>query len=135
MAYLQAMEMKIGTGAPWEDKVGYSRGVRKGQHIWISGTAPVKDGKTFAPGDPYAQAICCLEIIQSTLISLEAKLEDVVRTRIFVTDISQWEAIGQAHSEYFGNVRPATSMVEVKQLIDPEMLLEIEVDAFISNIA
>ena len=129
------MEMKIGTGAPWEDKVGYSRSVRKGPHVWISGTAPVKDGKTYAPGDPYAQAICCLEIIRDALIAVQASLEDVVRTRIFVTDISQWEAIGRAHAEFFGTIRPATTMVEVSLLIDPDMLLEIEVEAYISNIA
>ena len=129
------MEIKIGTGAPWEDIVGYSRAVRKGPHVWISGTAPVKDGKTFAPGDAYAQAICCLEIIADALSKVEATLEDVVRTRIFVTDISQWEAIGKAHGEYFGTIRPATTMVEVTKLISPDMLLEIEVEAFINNIA
>ena len=129
------MEIKIGTGAPWEDIVGYSRAVRKGPHVWISGTAPVKDGKTFAPGDAYAQAICCLEIIADALEKVQASLEDVVRTRIFVTDISQWEAIGKAHGEYFGEIRPATTMVEVTKLISPDMLLEIEVEAFINNIA
>ena len=135
MEYLRGMEIKIGTGAPWEDTVGYSRAVRKGPHVWISGTAPVKDGKTFAPGDAYAQAICCLEIIADALKKVEASLEDVVRTRIFVTDISQWEAIGKAHGEYFGEIRPATTMVEVTKLISPDMLLEIEVEAFINNIA
>ncbi len=129
------MEMKIGTGAPWESKVGYSRAVRKGPFVWISGTAPVKDGKTFAPGDAYAQAKCCLEIIADALAQVEASLEDVVRTRIFVTDISQWEAIGRAHAEYFGDIRPATTMVEVTQLISPDMILEIEAEAFINNIA
>jgi enamine deaminase RidA (YjgF/YER057c/UK114 family) len=106
--------------------------VRTGPHIAVSGTAPVTpDGEVFAPGDAYAQAQRCIEIIAGALAELGAGLEHVVRTRLFVTDIGQWEAIGRAHGEAFGDIRPAATMVQVAALIDPEMLVEIEADAFV----
>ena len=122
----------VSTGAPWEKKVGYCRAVRTGPHISVSGTAPVgEDGEVVGIGDAYAQAKRCIEIIAGALADTGAGLEHVVRTRMFVTDISQWEAIGRAHGEAFGEIQPATSMVEVRALIDPDMLVEIEADAFV----
>jgi enamine deaminase RidA (YjgF/YER057c/UK114 family) len=122
----------ISSGAPWEAKVGYSRAVRTGPHIAVSGTAPVaEDGSVYAPGDAYAQATRCIEIIAEALHAAGAGLEHVVRTRMFVTDISQWEAVGRAHGEAFGDIRPTSTMVEVSALIDPDMLVEIEAEAFV----
>ncbi len=122
----------VSSGAPWESTVGYCRAVRTGPHISVSGTAPVgPDGEVVGVGDPYAQAKRCIEIIAAALAEAGAGLEHVVRTRMFVTDIGQWEAIGRAHGEVFGAIRPATSMVEVSALIDPDMLVEIEADAFV----
>ena len=124
----------ISTGAPWEETVGYCRAVRVGPHISVSGTAPVgADGEVVGVGDAYAQACRCIEIIERALNEAGAGLQDVVRTRMFVTDISQWEAIGRAHGEAFGSIRPATSMVEVRALIDPDMLVEIEADAIVTE--
>lgn len=120
----------ISSGAPWEDVVGYSRAVKIGNTIEVSGTAPVQSGQVKGE-TAYDQAIVCLEIIQRTLEQAGASLKDVVRTRMFVTDISQWEEYGRAHGEYFGKIKPATSMVEVSQLIDPKMLIEIEATAVI----
>ncbi len=122
----------ISTGARWEARVGYCRAVRTGPHIAVSGTAPVgDDGEVVAVGDAYAQARRCIEIIAGALGEAGAGLEHVVRTRIFVTDIGQWEAVGRAHGEAFADIRPATSMVQVAALIDPDMLVEIEADAFV----
>ncbi len=126
------MERQIFTsGAPWEDKVGYSRAVRVGNTIEVSGTAPIRDGKTVGE-TPYEQAKVCLEIIEETLARAGAKLEDVVRTRMFVTDISLWKEFGKAHGEYFGEIKPATAMVEISALIDPKMLIEIEATAVVA---
>lgn len=123
----------VSTGAPWEGTVGYCRAVRTGPHIAVSGTAPVTaEGDVFAVGDGHAQTQRCIEIIAEALAKLGAGLENVVRTRIFVTDISQWEAIGRAHGESFGDIRPACTMVQVAALIHPDMLVEIEADAYVS---
>ena len=124
----------IHTGAPWESIAGYCRAVRVGQHVAVSGTAPVgEDGEVVAPGDAYLQAKCCIEIIDGALREAGAELRHVVRTRMYVTDISQWPAIARAHSEAFAEAPPATSMVEVSQLIDPAMLVEIEADAIVES--
>ncbi len=122
------MRNNISSGAPWEDTVGYSRAVQIGNTIEISGSAPVKNGQPVY-GSAYEQAICCLEVIKETLNKCGATLEDVVRTRMYVTDISLWEEFGRAHGEYFKDINPATSMVEVRKLIDPKFLIEIEATA------
>jgi enamine deaminase RidA (YjgF/YER057c/UK114 family) len=122
----------VSSGAPWEATVGYCRAVRTGPHIAVSGTAPVgENGEVVAVGDAYGQAKRCIEIIERALQEAGAGLEHVVRTRMFVTDISRWEEIGRAHGEAFGNIRPATAMVEVSALIDPDMIVEIEADAYV----
>ncbi len=118
------------SNAPWESKVGYCRAVKAGNNIYVTGTAAVDDeGRPFAPGDAYAQGRRCLELIQKALRELDADLDCVVRTRMFVTDISRWAEYGRAHREVFEGNPPATSMIEVKSLIDPVMLIEIEADA------
>ena len=124
----------ISSGAPWEDLVGYSRAVKLGHTIEVSGTVAVKDGYVVGKGDAYLQTQCALEIIKEVLIKAGASLEDVVRTRIYVTDISQWESIGKAHGEVFAHIKPATTMVEVSRLIDPEYLVEIEATAIIASL-
>ena len=118
------------SGAPWESTIGYCRAIRAGDHIWVTGTAPLtEDGHVYVPGDAYAQTRRCIEIIEHALRDLDATLADVVRTRMFVTDISRWQEYGRAHGEAFGAHPPATTMVEVKSLIDPTMLIEIEAEA------
>ncbi len=124
---------RVHSGAEWGSKVGYCRAVRAGNHISVSGTAPVAEGGgVHAPGDGYEQARRCLEIALSALQELGAGAADVMRTRMYVTDISQWSAFGRAHAEVFAAHPPATTMVEVAALIDPAMLIEIEVDAICS---
>lgn len=121
---------RVFSGAPWEGKVGYCRALRAGELIFVTGTAPVAEGGgVHAPDDAYAQTRRCLEIIDRALRGLGADLSAVVRTRLFVTDIARWEEYGRAHREAFGEHPPATSMVEVRSLIDPAMLVEIEADA------
>jgi enamine deaminase RidA (YjgF/YER057c/UK114 family) len=118
------------SGAPWESKVGYCRAIRRGNLIAVTGTASVgEDGKVHARQDAYGQAKRCLEIIENALQKLGAKRSDVIRTRMFVIDIKRWQEYGRAHGEFFAGHPPATSMIEVSSLIDPEMLIEIEADA------
>ena len=128
----KGMRQNISSGAPWEDQVGYCRAVRIGNTIEVSGTAPVRDGKTVGD-NAYEQTKVCLEIIQEAIEKAGGKIEDVVRTRMFVTDITQWVAIGKAHGEVFSKIKPATSMVEVSALIEPDMLIEIEATAIVES--
>ncbi len=122
----------VRSGAPWEPIVGYSRAVRVGNTIAVTGCASVsEDGQLVGEGDPYLQAQQCIKVIRTAVEEAGAALEDVVRTRMFVTNIEQWEEIARAHREAFGEIMPATTMVEVSRLIDPRMLVEIEADAIV----
>ena len=122
----------ISSGGPWEAAIGYSRAVREGNHVFVAGTtAANSDGSIAGGNDPYLQAMRCFEIIAKALAEAGASMADVVRTRMFVTDIAHWEAFGRAHGEYFRDIRPAATMVQVVALIDPAMLVEIEVEAVI----
>jgi enamine deaminase RidA (YjgF/YER057c/UK114 family) len=121
--------VRLGSGAPWEAVVGYSRVVATGDSAWVSGTTATVDGAVVHPGDAGAQTRVALATITQALADAGFALGDVVRTRVYVTDISRWEEVGRVHGEFFGAVRPATAMVQVAALIDPAMLVEIEADA------
>lgn len=126
------MRTNITSGSPWEDKIGYCRAVKIGNQIEVSGTAPVKDGKTLE-GSLYEQTRLCIQIIEKALGEAGASLSDVVRTRIYLTDISKWEEAGKAHGEAFGKIKPATTIIEVSKLIDSKMMIELEATAVISK--
>jgi enamine deaminase RidA (YjgF/YER057c/UK114 family) len=122
----------ISGGAPWEPIVGYSRAVRVGPYIHVAGTTGIDaEGNVVGKDNPYAQAVQALRIIEAALVQAGARMADVVRTRVFTTDISRWQEIGRAHGEFFRDVRPASTMVEVSRLISPDMLVEIEADAIL----
>lgn len=124
------MTKRISSGAPWEPIVGYSRAVAAGDHVWVTGCTSLVDGTVVHAGDAYEQIRQAIRNVEWALNQVGAELSDVVRTRIFVTDISRWEEFGRGHGDAFGEVMPATSMVEVSRLIDPDMLVEVEAVAY-----
>jgi enamine deaminase RidA (YjgF/YER057c/UK114 family) len=128
-----SQRINISSGAPWEAIIGYSRAVRIGNIIEVTGTVAADENGAVAVGDAYAQTQFIIKKIEKVLEQAGATLADVVRTRMFVTDISQWEAYGRAHGEFFGEIRPCTTMVEVTKLISPEYVIEIEATAILSN--
>ena len=129
-----ADRLNLGSGAPWEASAGYCRVVRRGPQVWVSGTVALgEDGEPLVGAGAYAEARRCLEIIAAALEKAGAGLEDVVRTRMYVTDIGDWQAVARAHGEVFGRIRPATTLVSVAALIAPEFSVEIEAEAWIED--
>ena len=127
------MRRRVSSGTPWEPIVGYSRAVAAGDTIWVSGCTSIRDGELVHVGDAYRQTRQAIRNVADALAELDASLADVVRTRLFVTDITLWEEVGRAHGEAFGDIMPATSMVEVSALLDPRMLVEVEAVAYKSG--
>jgi len=125
--------INVSSGAPWEDKIGYSRAVRIGRLIEVSGTSAIDRDHIVTPGDPYQQTRFIIQKIEKALDDAGASLNDVVRTRIYVTNIKDWDAVGRAHGEFFKKIKPVTTMVEVKSLIDPNFVVEIEATAYLSE--
>jgi enamine deaminase RidA (YjgF/YER057c/UK114 family) len=128
------MRQNVGSGSPWESRVGYSRAVRVGPLIAVAGTTATDEtGAVVGRGDAYAQTVVILRKIEAALTAAGGAMKHVVRTRMFVTDIASWEEVGRAHAEFFGSIKPAATMVQVSKLIDPDMLVEIEVDAILET--
>lgn len=128
------MRQRVSSGSPYEPKVGFSRAVRAGRIIAVAGTAPIgPDGKLVGRGDAAAQARRCLDVIRAAIEKLGGRLEDVIRTRTMLTRIEDWEAVGRVHGEFFGEIRPANTIVQVSRFIDPEWLVEIEADAVVEE--
>lgn len=125
--------INISSGTQWEDRIGYSRAVKIGKLIEISGTASIDRDRIVAPGDPYQQTRFIIQKIEKALEDADASLSDIIRTRIYVTNIKDWEAVGRAHGEFFKNIKPVTTMVEVKSLIDPNFVVEIEATAYLGE--
>jgi enamine deaminase RidA (YjgF/YER057c/UK114 family) len=125
------MRMLVPSGSPYEKTVGFSRAVREGSHVFVAGTAPVMPEGEELPGDAFGQARRCLQIIATALLEAGATLDDVVRTRIYLVDPADWEEVGRAHGEFFGEIRPASTMVAVSALVDPRWRVEIEADAIL----